>query len=215
VPTFDPEHSDRTFKVLISEFTTAVLMPKVLQLAWQQAKGISFELQPQTSEPERVLARGDSDLLLIPDNYLTSSHPSEILFEENYVCVIWNENSIIGESISLDEYVAASHIAVQYGDDRVPAFEGWFMKRFGVVRKIQVFSHNLLAPADLVVGTDRIATMHSRAAHRAARTLPIRILPSPIEIPTLKLAMQWHQYRSGDPGLKWLRDLMHQAATDI
>jgi LysR family nod box-dependent transcriptional activator len=215
VPMFDPERSDRVFKIAISDFTTSVLMPGVLQLAWRQAKGVSFELLYQTTEPERMLVRGETDLLLIPDNYLTSDHPSEILFEESYVCVIWDQNSLIGDTISFDEYIAASHIAVQYGDDHVPAFEGWFLKRFGVVRKIQVVTANLLAPADLVVGTDRIATMHKRAAARAAKTLPIRILASPIEIPTLKLAMQWHQYRTGDPGLKWLRDLMRQAAAGM
>jgi DNA-binding transcriptional LysR family regulator len=215
VPTFDPVRSDRLFKIAISEFTTSVLMPSVLQLAWRQAKGVAFELLYQTTEPERMLVRGETDLLLIPDNYLTSDHPSEILFEESYVCVVWNENTIIGDTISFDEYVAASHIAVQYGDDHVPAFEGWFLKRFGVVRKIQVITPNLLAPADLVVGTDRIATMHRRAAARAAKTLPIRILASPIEIPNLKLAMQWNQYRAGDPGLQWLRDLMRQAAAGI
>jgi DNA-binding transcriptional LysR family regulator len=130
------------------------------------------------------------------------------------VCVIWKDNAIIRDTLSFEQYLAASHVAVQYGNEHLPAFEGWFLRRFGVVRKVQVITPNLLAPPELVVGTDRIATIHRRVAQRASLTLPIRILPSPIEIPNLKLAAQWQPYRSGDPGLLWLRELLHRAAAN-
>jgi DNA-binding transcriptional LysR family regulator len=214
-PTFVPEQSDRTFKLLISEYTSSLLMPTMLELVWQQSKTVGFEFMAQTTDPFGLLSRGEADLLLIPDNYLATDHPSEVLFEESYVCVIWKDHSTIGDTLSFEEYLAASHVAVQYGHEHLPAFEGWFLQRFGVVRKIQVVTPNLLAPPELVVGTDRIATIHRRVAQRASATLPIRILPSPIEIPSLKLAMQWHQYRSSDPGLLWLRELLRRAAATI
>jgi DNA-binding transcriptional LysR family regulator len=42
--------------------------------------------------------------------------------------------------------------------------------------------------------------------------LPITLLPLPLPMPPFEQAMQWHKYRSLDPGLLWLRTLMQQAA---
>jgi DNA-binding transcriptional LysR family regulator len=63
----------------------------------------------------------------------------------------------------------------------------------------------------LVVGTELIATVHSRLARRLLPSLPITLLPVPLPMPELEQSMQWHKYRSQDPGLIWLRTLMQQA----
>jgi len=42
--------------------------------------------------------------------------------------------------------------------------------------------------------------------------LPLKILPMPVEIPTINWHIQWHTYRDADPGLKWLREQMLEIA---
>jgi DNA-binding transcriptional LysR family regulator len=42
--------------------------------------------------------------------------------------------------------------------------------------------------------------------------LPIEIIELPFRLPKMKQAVQWHKYRSQDPGLIWLRDLIREAA---
>jgi DNA-binding transcriptional LysR family regulator len=69
--------------------------------------------------------------------------------------------------------------------------------------------------ADLVVGTDRIATMHERLARRVARHLPVRISPAPLRIPVLTECAQWNRARSEDPGLKWLIDACVRVAATV
>lgn len=213
-PEFIPAESNRTFSLLVSEYTTTVLIPTLLALVWKESQGIRFRLLPQTEEPERMLSSGDADILVMPSAFLASAHPSEPLYEDDFVCVVWQGNPNIGETLSVDDYIAAPHVAVEIGADRV-SFEGWFMKRFGIERRLAVTTSSLTAPCQLVVGTDCIATTHARIARQAARTLPIRLLPSPIEIPRLVQAMQWHKYRTQDPGLVWLRQRLRLAASMI
>jgi DNA-binding transcriptional LysR family regulator len=72
---------------------------------------------------------------------------------------------------------------------------------------------NALPP--LVVGTQRIATMHTRLARMYARMLPLRLLPPPFEIPPLHLVMQWNHHNDRDPAHTWLRGLLKGVANGV
>lgn len=213
-PEFIPAESDRVFRLLVSDYSTHVLMPHAMELAWQESRTIRFDFLAQLDQPDRMLERGDADLLLIPGSYCSPEHPSETVYEDDYSCVVWAGHRGIGEALSFEQYTAAGHVAVRPSipNKTAPAFEGWFMQRYGVTRRIEVTTAYMTMPARLVVGTERIATMHTRLAREAAKTLPLRLLPPPLPIPKLTQMLQWHKYRTQDPGIRWLRDLLHRAA---
>jgi len=64
----------------------------------------------------------------------------------------------------------------------------------------------------LIVGTQRIATMHTRHAHVHAKLLPLRVLAPPPGFPILREMMQWHRHLDTDPALRWLTDSLQRAA---
>ncbi|WP_119153559.1 LysR family transcriptional regulator [Caldimonas tepidiphila] len=216
-PEFTPAESDRVFRLLVSDYSTQVLMPHAMELAWQESRTIRFELLPQIDQPDRMLERGDADLLLIPNSYCSAEHPTETVYEDDYSCVVWSGNRGIGETLSFEHYTAAGHVAVRPATTvgSPPAFEGWFMQRYGVTRRIEVTTSHMTMPVQLVIGTERIATVHTRLARVAARTLPVRLLPPPLPIPKLTQVLQWHKYRTQDPGIRWLRELLHRAAARL
>jgi DNA-binding transcriptional LysR family regulator len=88
-------------------------------------------------------------------------------------------------------------------------------KDHGLSRKIGLTAYNFSSMLHLVVGTDLIATSHARLAHLLQGMLPIEVRPVPMPMKTLQQAMQWHKYRSRDPGLIWLRDLLKEAAAQM
>jgi DNA-binding transcriptional LysR family regulator len=213
-PNFDPATDERTYRILVSELTMLLLVPAVVQRLAREAPNIKIELLAQHA-PQEMLERGDADLMLIPEQFLAPEHPSRKLYEESYDCVIWSENDRYGESISFEEYIEASHVTVQHGPNHVPAFDGWFLNKYGVMRKADVVTSNLTFPPLLVVGTHRIATVHRRLAKKTAGYLPIRILPPPITIPPLNQMLQWHKNRSSDAGLMWMCELLVQEAQNV
>ncbi|MTV36570.1 hypothetical protein [Duganella radicis] len=54
-------------------------------------------------------------------------------------------------------------------------------------------------------------TVHRRLALQVSRGLPLKILPLPMQMTRMTQSMQWHKYRTRDPGLLWLRGLLKQA----
>ena len=67
----------------------------------------------------------------------------------------------------------------------------------------------------LLIGTQRIATMHRRLALHYQTLLPVRLLPPPIEIPALTECLQWHKSHDNDGGIVWLRTLIKDVAGEL
>jgi DNA-binding transcriptional LysR family regulator len=210
-PEFDAASSEREFRLFVSDYTLDVLMPHVLALADAQAPSVRFQLLPQVDQPQRSLERGEADLLVIPKGYCSPEHPHEMLFNEEFCCMVWDRSRWIGKTLSFEDYVGAGHVVMQPSGGGQPAFEGWFMQRYGISRRIEITTYSFTSAPRLVVGTQRIATVHKRLARQAQRSLPLRSLALPVPVPLMEQSMQWHKYRTQDPGLMWLRGLLHQA----
>lgn len=210
-PEFEPDSSDRVFRLFVSDYTVFVLMPHVLALAAAQAPGLRFDLLPQMDQPHRALERGEIDLLIIPQGFCSAEHPSEVIFEDHFDCVVWQGSATAAEPLTLERYLDAGHVVVRTGRTQ-QSYEEEFLKTLGIARRIEVTTTSFVAPPHLVVGTERIATVHRLLASSAARHLPLARVAPPIEIPPLQQAVQWHKYRSDDPGLRWVRGLLAEAA---
>ncbi|NRR31664.1 LysR family transcriptional regulator [Oxalobacteraceae bacterium] len=210
MPHFDPAKSDREFRIFVSDFTMTVLMPHVLALAAEQGSTARFHLLPQSRQPQRTLEHGDADLLVIPQDYCSADHPVEALFDEQFCCVVWNRSQYARSGLTMAQYADAGHVVMQPpGMDR--SFEFTLMQGTGLVRRVEVTSFSFLAAPGLVVGTERIATVHQRLAKVVSASLPVTVLPLPGEMRRMTQAMQWHKFRTQDPGLVWLRALIHAA----
>lgn len=211
-PAFDATKAEREFNLLVSDYTLQVFMPHVLALAQQQsARGVRFHLRPQVDQPQRMLERGEADLLVIPESYGVPEHPIEVVFEEEFCCLVWSGSRWAGKALSFEDYADAGHVVMQTSGGH-PALEGWFMQRYGLSRRIEVTTFSFTSLPHLLVGTDRIATVHARVARQAQQSMPLQRLNLPVPMPTMKQAIQWHKYRTRDPGMVWLRELLHEAA---
>lgn len=214
-PGFDPQTSDRLFRILASDYTQVVLGPALLSLAARQRSTVRLEFAPQIRQPQHLLERGEADLLIIPADYTSPDHPHESLFREGFVCMVWRDGVLARGALSLERYVEAEHVVMQPVDGRVEIFDGSFLKRRGVSRRVAVVTYSFVALPALLVGTDRVATVHERVARRLVSAWPLEIRPTPIPFDAMEQAMQWHKFRTKDPGLAWLRGLIVEAARRI
>jgi LysR family nod box-dependent transcriptional activator len=80
-------------------------------------------------------------------------------------------------------------------------------------RNVEVVTPSFDMAPQLVIGTDRIATVATRLARKYAKLLPINLLPVPIDIPPMIEVLQWHRAHDHDPAHQWLRaQLKHTVA---
>lgn len=205
-PVFDPASSKRHFRLVTSDYLISVLFAQVIQKIHQEAPHITFEMLGPSDNSGELLVRGEVDLMIVPERYIIEGHPSRLLFEEEHVCVVWQGNTQVGDSLTLEQYMDMGHVSVGFGRTRHMSIEEWFMNQYGFNRRIEVVTNDFNTLPQLVVGTQRIATMHQRLANLYAQYLPLRILPPPVKIPVMFEYLLWHRSVDGDPMHRWLRE---------
>lgn len=210
-PAFDPTRSDRVFRILASDYTQMVFVPHVLALASAARCTVRFEFLPQVSNPQRNLERGEVDLLIIPRGFVSPDHPEELLYTDEFVCIVWRDSQMARGEFTFERYVAAEHVLMQPAGTDGDSYEAWFVKRYGVTRRIAVTTYIFSALPAFVVGTEYVATVHARLARVMQAAWPIEVLAPPLPFTPMEQGIQWHKYRSQDPGLVWLRGLLKRA----
>jgi DNA-binding transcriptional LysR family regulator len=213
-PAFVPERSARHFRLIASNFPTMVLLADVAQHISWHAPNISMEIMSPNEASQEQLDRGEVDLLIMPEKYINADgHPHETLFEDSYSCVVWASNTLVGEALTLEQYMELSHVSTTFGGQRQTSFEEWFLQKSGLSRRIDVTTNDFNTLPHMVIGTNRIATMHRRLARMFANYYPLRLLEPPMQIPKMVEVMQWHRYLDKDPGHVWFRDLLRTLAS--
>ncbi|MBZ5576204.1 MAG: LysR family transcriptional regulator [Acidobacteriia bacterium] len=215
-PVFDPSSSTRKFRVLMSDYVETVLMTEALPRIEQFAPGIRLEFISNVEGGMDALDRGEIDLSIVPSIRVGAEHPSELLFEDEFTCVVWSGNTSVKSTISLDDYLGMGHIVVRFGKHQeLTTFDEWFMERFGHERRVEVVTTAFNLVPQLLVGGFRIATLHRRLAMFYRRYLPLKLIKPPFDIATFQESMQWHKSRDRDPGTLWLRSLLRSVVPPV
>jgi LysR family nod box-dependent transcriptional activator len=199
---------------MLSDYVATVLMSRFVPLLQAAARHITLELVPHSTVPWESLDRGEVDFLIMPASFVHDSHPSAVLFRDDFSCVVWERNALTGDTITMEQYLRMGHVINRVGRNRAPTFDEWFFKNFGHARRVEMIAMDFNSVPQFVVGTPRIATMHTHLARHYARFLPIRVLKPEFELPVLEEAMQWNRFHDADPAVTWMRELLRNAAID-
>jgi LysR family transcriptional regulator, nod-box dependent transcriptional activator len=215
-PGFDPSKSRRVFSLMMSDYAASVLMTNVARHLVDIAPHVSFELlSNNVASPEDALNQGEVDLLVMPEQALAGDHPKLRLFVDDYVCMVWSENSLVGDALTLDEYLNMGHVVLQFSRGRVPSVDEWVLKQLGHVRRIEVVAMNFNMLPQFIVGTNRIATLQRRMAEYYSAFMPLKLLKPPVNLPSLTQCVHWNRAFDKDPGSTWLRTILKEVAAGV
>jgi LysR family transcriptional regulator, nod-box dependent transcriptional activator len=214
-PEFDPASSKRHYTIGASDYVIQVLMFDLIRSIAAQAPGLTFEFRPVTAHSWQDLAAGELDMVIGPEIDVLSEHPHAPLFEDSYVVVAWKDSTVLHDDLSFDEYMGLGHVVFRSEQDGNPWLERWFLKQYGDSRRVEVIAHSFMLVAQAVIGTDRIATLQTRFAQRLARTMPLRLIESPLELPGLTEVLQWNSHRDAEPAHRWLRERIIETAQSL
>ena len=213
-PGFDPSLSQRRFKLATSDYITLVLIGPLLRRLQTAAPALTLEIVPTTSGILEALDAGEIDVLVVPEGFASSHHPTQILMEEAHVVVGWRDNPVLAAPLTRDAFLASGHVAVAIGQRREAVFVEREFHRMDINRRIELTVPSFLAVPWVLQGTDRLAMMHARLATMMAAHLPLHVARCPFEIPPMRELLQFHRSRSLDPGIEWLcRELRDVSST--
>ena len=214
-PEFNPLTTNRRFSVVASDYSINVLLLEVLRRVHREAPGLSVEFRTPSESAPAELEEGEVDFIINPESQNSPMQSGVVLFEDSYVIVVDADNHEVGDSIGIEQYLALRHVAFKSGKFGLPHLETWVANRYRDERRVEVITHSFSLLPRLVVGTARIATMHTRLAQQCAGSLPVRLVKPTFEIPRLVEVLQWHKYRDLDPGSMWFRDMIIEGARTL
>ncbi|KQT44544.1 hypothetical protein ASG43_14545 [Aureimonas sp. Leaf454] len=210
-PHFDPATEDRTFTIVISDYSMAVIGPQLVRRVAALAPNIRLNLWAQHTNPTQLLDRGEVDVLIVPEVLGAAHHASEILFVDDLVVLVADDGPYAGTQITLEQFSTAPHVMTEplIGQQ---SFASVAMQDAGIEPKYTLSTYSFSAIPDFVRGTGQIALIQRRLADLAVRKGGLQILPPPLAFPPLRQSIRWHEHRSLDPGLVWLRQQLMACA---
>lgn len=197
---FDPASSDRQFTIACSDYVWATLIVEIISHLRLIAPSVNIYYQGPSSR----FYKTDIDLLIVPDRFMLEDCHFLPLPSKAYVCIVWANNDLIGNSISLEDFLEVRH--AQAYSERTTFIEAWFLKQFGKAPRAGITAPSFTLLPDALIGTHFLALVPQDLAERAAAHLPIRTVEVPFELPLMTDVLQWRRSHDRDPGLQWMRD---------
>jgi LysR family transcriptional regulator, nod-box dependent transcriptional activator len=211
---FEPKTSDRTLSIMATDYIFEILLRPAIVACAAEAPGIRFELVPIVEHPVDALQRGHADLLIGINNVVSPEHPSEDLFTEDFVVAGWRDNPMLTSPMTVEKYQQLGHVAVRFGR-QTSSYETSAARSRSIEKRVEVVAPNFTSVGGLLVGTNRIATIHRLLAVRLAEFLPLKLMEMPFEMPPIREIAQWSSRSANDPAIAWLVGRLKQIATQL
>ncbi len=211
---FDPATSDRTLSIMATDYVFDILLRPAIVACATLAPGVRFELVPIVEQPVDAMQRGHADLLIGIDNVISEDQPHDVLFTEDFVIAGWSGSSLLAGPMTMELFQQLGHVSVRFGRQTASYEASAAMTRM-IQRRVEVVAADFTSVGGLLVGTNRIATMHRRLALRMAETLPLKLMEMPFALPPIREIAQWSSRSANDPAIAWLVELLKQIGREV
>lgn len=212
---FDPASSQRTFRLAVTDYFEAVVLPDMMPALEQEAPGIVIDLQmigPQASLD--ALESGDTDLVIGLDSsatlppYLIRQH----WLREHPACIVGKAFSDIPATLNLQHYLQLPHVVMlDQTDSSTSGVDRWLAGQ-NQQRRHCAQMINYFAAARYVSNKRALLTLPSRMARLLSQWLPVRMVEGPAGLPSWDMSLVMHPLQAQDQGVLWLAERMQQAA---
>lgn len=222
---FEPRTAERTLRIGTNEFVSIYLMPTVMRIVRRAAPGIILQAinLPSWQAPSRSAMNLSSqtfidnrlDLIVLPWIRHNDEVRSTELYSEPSIVLASAANRMLGDPLTIDEYVAVDHVATStFGANRTYLDD--ILASIGLKRRVVLWTPHVFASIEAVVACDLICSIPTTIAMTAAAQRPgLRTSPLPFEAPPRPIFSYWMTDRASDPALGWIRSVFDGAARDL
>lgn len=214
---FDPASSERSFRLVVSDYMQLVFLPSTMAIISHEAPGIQLQIESFT-EPERITSRllsGEVDLATGGPLFgLREDIVRELLLEDRLCCAVRRDHPRVGARLTLEEYVGLPHVLISptgHGSSIVDDV----LATMGHQRHVAVRVQSFLSAPFLVATSDAVITAPERILRVYAEPLGLRLLQAPIKLDGFELALMWSERERHDAGLAWLRQVFIRASQEL
>lgn len=202
---FDPAKEKRTFRLAMSDYGSAVILPDLLKTVRREAPGVDLVITQSSREAMlRQVLDGDCDLALgvFPD--LPERIEADQLFVEHFACLADRRSLGSHDRLDIDVYLARPHVLVALKGEANTEIDV-ALRATGHARRIAVTLPHWGNAPRLIRGTDLVLTVARKALALCERDPALAVFDPPFAIPPFPFVQVWHDRRGGDPAHLWLR----------
>ncbi|CAO3452596.1 Transcriptional regulator, LysR family [Azospirillum argentinense] len=203
---FDPAKEKRTFRLAMSDYGSAVVLPGLLRRLRLDAPGIDVVITQSNREAMlRQILDGDCDLAVgvFPDR--PERIDSEQLFVERFACLADRTSLGAQDRLDIGAYLARPHVLVAMKDQTSTEIDT-ALRAIGHTRRIAVTLPHWGNAPRLIQGTDLVLTVARKALALCEQDPAVVVFEPPFPIPPFPFVQVWHERRGGDPAHLWLRN---------
>lgn len=206
-PTFDPETTQQTMSIALSDVGEVVFLPAILNdLRRRAPEALVRSVSLPAAEVAEGLESGSIDLAVgyFPD-LKKSNFFQQVLFSDTFASLVRLDHPVTARKLTLKQYLQLEH-AVVHAESRTEEV----MERYLASRKIRrrvVLSTPHFASAPIIVAqSDLIVTIPEPLARYFARvSANVRNVGLPFDPPRIQLKQFWHRKFHHDQRNAWLR----------
>lgn len=195
------------FALSMSTSTALVVSPVLLQLIDEEAPAVTFEVVESATAGSDPFAQLDVDLALLADS-VTTTHDRRGLYMDRWVAVVWKDNPVARDVLTVDHLKRMSHVAYRSPTVRTQAYVA--MAAAGIQPHLHLVTNNFLLIPMLVMGTDRLAVVQERLARKLAEGFRLQVLDLPFPVPPLGIDVVLNPRLVGDAATSWLIGAMQR-----
>ncbi|MEO5376193.1 MAG: LysR family transcriptional regulator [Magnetococcus sp. DMHC-6] len=203
---FDPSRSKQVFRIGLVDYAAMVLLPTLLEKLLVLAPGVTVDLVDLGAEGDvHGLENGVVDLVVGRFRMVPNTLRLHRLLDMTYVCVYRKGHPLVGEALTLENFLAARHVHY-YPRGLHNTVVDLALSQQGLERRVvsRLFSLSLLPY--LVSSSDLFAVLPDRVADLVAKSFPLGISKLPFTTDPLNIGLAWHPRTDKSLANIWLRD---------
>lgn len=204
-PIYNPLLDTEPFTVMANDYEIETVIKPRFAAIREKAPLATLRIinSASGSDIPEMLRKHVADLVLNPDCDVdaTDIKQKRIFSDQEEV---FYDSSIRNAPLSIDEYCSAQHAMLVLGNIRITEIESTLLEQ-GRTRKIVLETQTFSALADLIRGTDIVATMPSKLSKTAF--LGFDKCQAPFSLQPFSIMQMWHVSNDNSPRNKWYRSM--------
>lgn len=207
---FEPATTTREFTLACADYCTTILGAQLVEMLRQRAPAARLRLLPleQLAEGDGLASNIDLHLGMPPR--VPSGCHSAALFDDSFVCMLKVAREL-PRRLKLHDYLQAQHVRVSVLNSARDAIDRALAERRLVRNVVLTVPHFSVVPL-IVERTGYVATLSRRLAETQARRFNVALCDPPLALGKRATRMLWHQRTDADPGARFFRQLVRDAA---
>lgn len=211
---FAPTEIARSFRVCMTDVGQMTLLPRLLARLLQVAPKVRIEVGNITHDTGRQLEAGEADLAMGFTEHMRAGFYRQKLFDEGFACIVSRDHPRIGDRMTLADLRQERHVKVVLSAT-AHAIVDQVLERRRIRRVFAAAVPSFLGLGQVVAHSELVAIVPLRLAAIFAAEGPVKIVATPLNLPSYAVNQYWHDRYHRDPGNAWLRSVVHEVAAAL